>query len=913
MQEASPEFKQLAAAFFGGQEVDEDCGVVYKSRKPSDFIYSDDSEPTIEDHSKYNITFGEGEKIDILGGSVAEADTLSVFLVDSIMSASIEMMVAGNSTYKQMRVSRGAERNALSAKLEYLEEQWEHGRSGAWEKNGALIWVRPNENCRYLYGPILRHIVDSEAEEDTVEGPQPDSLGADGIRPEGEAKSSKAKRKRKPKPKKPAAESSESKDALEGPENRVEGDTQTWHSEQPSMASTLEEPHSNPVNSKKKGGKKHGAKHGRSFSHRQGTSAADRDIDDLPANTAVDEDPSEAHEKPFEADSSCYTDENVLADAPESPQMNQISSITLDSIPELPTTTKVDTVEPAVHSDRLVAENAEGTTAAIPSIDTGEPSGLPGEVNRDKIQVDTSNSGWKQSKKRKGRKAITSNASTSLEAELPSSVTDSGGESKKVVTAQSFSVVNKIDSSELKPLAEQSRTNPKLDHSSSNAEIHKGKTQKSELPANKAVLKGEEQETVNNMTANNSSSAGFSVLSNTVAGTQDTSCQNGTTTSEQMGVVLGQDSIPAQGTAVKDFRVMALQFGDMPIGSGLELPQQVSRQPGIVHPVNAPSNGGSHFRVVRSESVPTEQSRSPPQSRYASSQYYASSSGFDGEVPIESPKEQQSLAAQSYASSSYSVASTLYPPSGNSTELPTHGEYEQQNHGYTGEQNNHPRPVTQSNQVLQQDNSSGNGEPPPPPFTCSCCRITRRPTTVAPMYFCSFCGPSTNIRYCSRACILADAFDHTYHCVNWPASETFTVFTPPSEYVFDKDALLTLQEWGERSRELHRQKTFSMYCFSGQFPEIRNAWVKKVESRAGTCADGLQEASAKVAGDYHIFRSEVSATGKFCPSEVITVSFLFLAAFNSATNNNITDIPHPRSRSLEARIQPSSERLFHGC
>lgn len=481
VQQASPEFKQLAAAFFGGQEVDEECGVVYKPPKPTDLIYSDDSEPAQEDEN-YNITFGTSERFNFLDGTAREVGTLAVFLVDSLMSASIEKMIDANSTYKNMKVSHSTERNYLSAKLDYLEDQWNNGKAGVWEDNGRTIEVHPNGGCHV--GPASRYTVVSKSY--TEEDPPVKSK-------------SKAKRKKKPKAKKPVVRKDNepeamAKDGLEEPENQ----------------------------------------------------------------------------------------------------------------------------EPAVDKDN-------------------------------------------------------------------------------------------------------------------------------------------EQEAMASKPAEDSSSVGLSALSDIVPGL----------------VVPDQDT------------------------SGQE---------------------------VKSD---------------------------------------------------------------------------------TAQQTSPPRPVMQGGE--------GSAEAPRPPFTCSCCGITRRPTTAVPMYFCSFCGRLPNIRYCSRACLLADAFDHAGQCANIPESQSITNFDPPSQYVYDKDALFTIQELGNRSRELHRQKTFSMYCFSGPFPEVCNAWMKKHESRAGTYpADFSEEASGKkITGDYHVFRSEVSTPGQVCPSEVLTVSSLFSTTFESVTNSTITDLQRPRTPPLQVRLQPSSQRLFH--
>ena len=56
-------------------------------------------------------------------------------------------------------------------------------------------------------------------------------------------------------------------------------------------------------------------------------------------------------------------------------------------------------------------------------------------------------------------------------------------------------------------------------------------------------------------------------------------------------------------------------------------------------------------------------------------------------------------------------------------------------------------------------------------YTCSCCHKGYYPCVQRPLYFCAGCGPTCAIRYCSAACLLADAYHHTHHC-----SRTFSIF-----------------------------------------------------------------------------------------------------------------------------------------
>ena len=73
--------------------------------------------------------------------------------------------------------------------------------------------------------------------------------------------------------------------------------------------------------------------------------------------------------------------------------------------------------------------------------------------------------------------------------------------------------------------------------------------------------------------------------------------------------------------------------------------------------------------------------------------------------------------------------------------------------------------------------------------------------------------------------------------------------------------------------ERYRQRAFAMYCWQGTFPRILKAYATQREVPVGLTGCKLDE-SFKKTGDYHIFRSEVSADGKkFAPVEVICVSF----------------------------------------
>ena len=57
------------------------------------------------------------------------------------------------------------------------------------------------------------------------------------------------------------------------------------------------------------------------------------------------------------------------------------------------------------------------------------------------------------------------------------------------------------------------------------------------------------------------------------------------------------------------------------------------------------------------------------------------------------------------------------------------------------------------------------GPPPSVGYTCSCCLRGAIASESRPLYFCPGCGPPCAIRYCSAACLLADSYSHSLHCM----------------------------------------------------------------------------------------------------------------------------------------------------
>jgi hypothetical protein len=164
--------------------------------------------------------------------------------------------------------------------------------------------------------------------------------------------------------------------------------------------------------------------------------------------------------------------------------------------------------------------------------------------------------------------------------------------------------------------------------------------------------------------------------------------------------------------------------------------------------------------------------------------------------------------------------------------------------------------------------------PPPQVYKCSFCREAIIPTLQTPLVFCYGCGPKCNIRYCSIACLLVDAYDHSSHCINYPASERMLGHTLlPQEYVYETNPIMSLLPHSD-SAEKFRQKAFSIYCHYGPFPKLLRAWAKRTPVPPGLQVTDMDDFQKRT-GDYHVFSSRATALGPRCnPSaDVIFVSF----------------------------------------
>ncbi|CZT01937.1 uncharacterized protein RAG0_09316 [Rhynchosporium agropyri] len=147
-----------------------------------------------------------------------------------------------------------------------------------------------------------------------------------------------------------------------------------------------------------------------------------------------------------------------------------------------------------------------------------------------------------------------------------------------------------------------------------------------------------------------------------------------------------------------------------------------------------------------------------------------------------------------------------------------------------------------------------------PPTKCSFCEDTKVPTADNPFHFCPLCGvDSSSPRYCSVACLLANAWEHTGSCLNTAAYNTNsnTNLGPTYSWI---PFPMTNCHYMPDSPEKYRQKIFAMFCKFGEVPDIRYAhsrkwpdidWSRIMPSCARTSV-----------GDYHIFKSSAIESGR---------------------------------------------------
>jgi hypothetical protein len=156
----------------------------------------------------------------------------------------------------------------------------------------------------------------------------------------------------------------------------------------------------------------------------------------------------------------------------------------------------------------------------------------------------------------------------------------------------------------------------------------------------------------------------------------------------------------------------------------------------------------------------------------------------------------------------------------------------------------------------------------PTSYICSLCHATCFATLSTPLVLCPGCGPLSKIRYCSVGCLLANAYDHTYHCMNFPASQRLAFHNLPPSFVYVKDPIMAIDPWTVISAELFRQKAFSMYKRFDLSPTTFEL------ERGREDPNKHITSNRKVSGDYHVFRSATTADEPLgnCKSDIIFVS-----------------------------------------
>jgi hypothetical protein len=98
---------------------------------------------------------------------------------------------------------------------------------------------------------------------------------------------------------------------------------------------------------------------------------------------------------------------------------------------------------------------------------------------------------------------------------------------------------------------------------------------------------------------------------------------------------------------------------------------------------------------------------------------------------------------------------------------------------------------------------------------------------------------------------------------------------PDDVFEYERWYLSPVEDRTEKETpERYRQRAFAMYCWHGPFPEVMKSCVSRHGLPEGLPGFDVNERFKKT-GDYHIFRSEISADGKkFSSVEVLCVSLL---------------------------------------
>jgi hypothetical protein len=140
---------------------------------------------------------------------------------------------------------------------------------------------------------------------------------------------------------------------------------------------------------------------------------------------------------------------------------------------------------------------------------------------------------------------------------------------------------------------------------------------------------------------------------------------------------------------------------------------------------------------------------------------------------------------------------------------------------------------------------------------CTYCEERTTPSVESRQVLCHGCGPNTNIRYCSVACLLVDALNHAHRCVNYAAGDRAAYYNlPASHFIYIINPIMPMLDYLPETPERFRQKVFSMYCSSGPFPKLLMAWMKKANVVYPSHWQNMDLSEmAKRSGDYAVFRS----------------------------------------------------------
>ncbi|CZR52780.1 uncharacterized protein PAC_02657 [Phialocephala subalpina] len=822
-EEPSLEFHQLATAFFSGKEVPEECSADDNTWKSSTILDLDldldetdllSGEPLgiKEQETTYKITNGTGDRAKVMAQEPLRDQVLATFLLDLMMSREIEKAIAQQARYKFMKVFHSSERSLMISHLENVEKSFKQDCGYLWARPGSVdFYVFPDGHWMYatmppafFTGKDAMDVMEPETRENaTAQVPleaERPTTADNSAQPESKSKKPK-KKKKKP------AKAKESTDSRVDPPVKVSEKTNDSESMVASDPSTTQH------------------------------------IGVLATSSTVDEPATKDMFVPEAIEA--VNKGNGWQEVTKARAVPKTKMKASRSMSQLPFSSNARPASPKSAST-IVNVSKSGSGVVFSSVANPQASTIDRRVSP--FMKETAHITVPKIRQTRTQPTPTIVPPELLDSNFPPlSTPNEPGMPKYSLCATG----NKIQPTlSITPTGEVLVDSPDSDRSS-------GKT---------VICNHIKQEAGqgNLAVADDLSWADLTTSTKFHPHQRYASLQTSSTRSKEEDMISGQDMAAAQMTLVRDSRVLSLQFGEVPVGYGLSLPE-TTREP-LSHRSQS-SDGSAKLGykqtssicegdqcVIRSESpIPDDPGTPSLYSTDGPSQYYIPSPRFS--PTIHGFTQDSAHLARGPRSHSLPFTSSTNL-STNSDELSAITELQQNGHPPEERSKLHSHPAKP--------------EFVPSYFTCVCCMATRRPTPEAPVYFCPFCGPLTNVRYCSKACLLAESFDHRCHCANYPASQMLMGFDQPDHYVYNKDAILTLHKWEALpSRELFRQKTFSVYCFTGVFPEICKAWAKKSSDRADVYPADLDEPSQKISGDYHIFRSEISASGQSSPTEVL--------------------------------------------